>query len=83
MKLQIEGLKSIIKDMGLNPDDVTPEATLYDDVGLDSTEAIDFFQNINKNYGVVVPNTEFKKLTKITISELLNYISSKSISVGV
>lgn len=76
--LDIEEVKKIIEDRGLDPEDVTPNSTLYDDVGLDSTEAIVLFRQIIKRHNVGIESTEFKTLTKLPITEMISYINDKS-----
>ena len=41
-----------IEEFELEPDQLVPEATLYDDLGLDSLDAVDMVVALEKEFGV-------------------------------
>ena len=52
-------LKSIfIEEFELEPEQLEPEATLFDDLGLDSLDAVDMVVALEKEFGVKVKDEE-------------------------
>jgi acyl carrier protein len=52
-------IKSIfVEEFELEPEDLVPEATLFDDLGLDSLDAVDMVVALEKEFGVKVKDEE-------------------------
>lgn len=52
-------IKSIfIEEFELEPEQLVPEATLFDDLGLDSLDAVDMVVALEKEFGVKVRDEE-------------------------
>ena len=52
-------IKSIfIEEFELEPEQLEPEATLFDDLGLDSLDAVDMVVALEKEFGVKVKDEE-------------------------
>jgi acyl carrier protein len=52
-------IKSIfIEEFELEPEQLLPEATLFDDLGLDSLDAVDMVVALEKEFGVKVKDEE-------------------------
>ena len=47
-----------IEEFELEPDQLVPEATLYDDLGLDSLDAVDMVVALEKEFGVKMKDEE-------------------------
>ncbi|HER63245.1 MAG TPA: acyl carrier protein [Desulfobacteraceae bacterium] len=63
-------IKSIfIEEFELEPEQLTPEATLFDDLGLDSLDAVDMVVALEKEFGVKVKDEESIRSVK-TLDDL-------------
>ena len=47
-----------IEEFELEPDELVPEATLFDDLGLDSLDAVDMVVALEKEFGVKMKDEE-------------------------
>lgn len=47
------------------PEDITPEARLYDDLGLDSIDAVDMIVHLQKKTGKKIKPEEFKAVRTV------------------
>ena len=65
----------IAEEFELAPEDLTPEATLYDDLGLDSLDAVDLVVAMEKSFGVKLANEEAVKAVR-TMGDLFDLIIS-------
>ena len=65
----------IAEEFELDPGELTPEATLYDDLGLDSLDAVDLVVAMEKSFGVKLANEEAVKAVR-TMGDLFDLIIS-------
>ncbi|QIU91914.1 acyl carrier protein [Yokenella regensburgei] len=49
----------------LAPEDITPEARLYEDLELDSIDAVDMIVHLQKKTGIKIKPEEFKAVRKV------------------
>lgn len=63
----------IAEEFELEPSQLGPEATLYDDLGLDSLDAVDMVVAMEKSFGVKLANDEAIKAVR-TMNDLCNLI---------
>ena len=68
-------IEVIAEEFELDPEELTPEATLYDDLGLDSLDAVDMVVALEKSFGVKLANEEAIKAVR-TMGDLFELISS-------
>ncbi|MBU0480813.1 MAG: DUF1493 family protein [Proteobacteria bacterium] len=68
-------IEVIAEEFELDPAQLTPEATLYDDLGLDSLDAVDLVVALEKSFGVKLANEEAIKSVR-TMGDLFTLISS-------
>jgi len=50
--LRLKVVEVLAEEFELDPDDMGPEATLYDDLGLDSLDAVDMVVVLEKTFGM-------------------------------
>ena len=68
-----ERVKEIIVDgLGVNADQVTPEASFVNDLGADSLELIMAFE---EEFGAEIPDEDAEKLT--TVGAVIDYLKEK------
>jgi acyl carrier protein len=68
-------IETLAEEFELDPDQLTQEATLYDDLGLDSLDAVDLVVAMEKAFSVKLANEEEVKTVR-TVGDLLKLIIS-------
>ncbi|MGD7653566.1 MAG: acyl carrier protein [Verrucomicrobiales bacterium] len=70
-------VKDIIVDqLGVNADQVTPEAKFVEDLGADSLDTVELVMAFEEEFDVEVPDEEAEKLQ--SVQDVISYISSQS-----
>ena len=64
---------------GVSPDDIDENVELFGDdgLGLDSVDALELVVMVEREYGVVVDESDDRKTTFASVSALADYIVSK------
>ncbi len=65
----------IVEQLGVNPEQVTPEARFIEDLGADSLDTVELVMAFEEEFGVEVPDEDAEKLQ--TVGNVLEYISEK------
>jgi acyl carrier protein len=65
----------IVNQLALNPEEVTDNASFMDDLGADSLDQVTFVMELEKEFGIEVPDEDAKDIT--TVGEAINYIEEK------
>ncbi|MCZ7605954.1 MAG: acyl carrier protein [Planctomycetota bacterium] len=55
----------VAEEFELDPADITPTSDLYDDLGLDSLDAIDLVVALEKNFGFKVEEGAARKIRRL------------------
>jgi acyl carrier protein len=66
----------IVEQLGVNPEQVTPEASFIEDLGADSLDIVELVMAFEEEFGVEVPDEDAEKLTKVR--DVIKYIEEKS-----
>lgn len=75
MGIREEIVDLICKALEVKPEEVKDDQTLYDSIGVDSTEMVELRVSINKNFGV---NLEQGDITnKQTPNQIIEIVQSK------
>lgn len=64
--------KIFVEDLEYNAEDITPDATLKEDIGVDSLDMIDIVAAIETNFGFKVDENEMRQVE--TFDQLCMYI---------
>ena len=68
-----EKVKSIIAEqLGVKPEEVTPEASFVEDLGADSLDTVELVMALEEGFGIEIPDEDAEKIA--TVSELYDYI---------
>jgi acyl carrier protein len=62
----------IVEQLGVKPDQVTPEAKFIEDLGADSLDTVELVMALEEEFGVEVPDEQAEKL--LTVGDVMKYI---------
>ena len=65
----------IVDKLGVEVSEVKPEADLSNDLGADSLDKVEFIMDVEKEFGISIPDEEAEKLR--TVGEAIAYIESQ------
>ena len=67
----------IVEQLGVNADQVKPEASFIDDLGADSLDTVELVMAFEEEFGADIPDEDAEKLT--TVGAVVDYMKSKGI----
>lgn len=62
----------IVEQLGVNADQVTPEAKFIEDLGADSLDTVELIMALEEEFGIEVPDEEAEKLQ--SVGDVIKYI---------
>ncbi|MDD2239750.1 MAG: acyl carrier protein [Kiritimatiellae bacterium] len=65
----------IVEQLGVNKDQVTPEASFIEDLGADSLDTVELVMAFEEEFGAEIPDEDAEKLT--TVGAVINYLKEK------
>jgi len=72
-----QAVKNVIVDtLGIQPEKVTPEARLVDDLGADDLDLIELTMALEEKFNIEVPDEDAKKF--LTVDQVVKYIQEKT-----
>ena len=66
----------IVEQLGVNPEQVTPNASFIEDLGADSLDIVELVMAFEEEFSVEVPDEDAEKLQ--TVGDVVKYIEEKS-----
>jgi acyl carrier protein len=70
-----EKVKEIIVDqLGVDADEVTPEASFIEDLGADSLDTVELVMALEEEFNMEIPDEEAEKIK--TVGDAIDYIKS-------
>ncbi len=67
----------IVEQLGVNADQVTPEASFIEDLGADSLDTVELVMAFEEEFGADIPDEDAEKLT--TVGAVIDYMKEKGI----
>ncbi len=67
--------KIISEQLGIDEDDVTPEASFIDDLGADSLDTVELVMAFEEEFHIEIPDEDAEKIAKV--QDAINYIKEK------
>jgi len=64
--------KIIVDELGVDPNEVKPEASFIDDLGADSLATVELVMAFEKEFGMSIPDEEAEKLK--TVGDVMKYL---------
>jgi acyl carrier protein len=77
MSLEDKVQEIIVEQLGVNAEQVTPEASFIDDLGADSLDTVELIMAFEEEFGAEIPDEDAEKLT--SVGKVLEYLSAKGI----
>ena len=71
-----ERVKKIIGELGVEEDEVTPEASFVEDLGADSLDTVELVMALEEEFGIEIPDEDAEKI--LTVGKALDYIKEKA-----
>ena len=67
----------IVEQLGVNAEQVTPEASFIEDLGADSLDTVELVMAFEEEFDAEIPDEDAEKLT--TVGAVLKYLKEKGI----
>ena len=75
--IMFEQVKELLtKELSVNPDDVTMDAELVSDLGVNSLELADLVLLCEERFGIQISDDDIHRF--ITVGDIVNYLSEKA-----
>ena len=68
--------KIIVEQLGVDADEVTPEASFVDDLGADSLDTVELVMGFEEEFDLEIPDEEAEKIAKV--QDAVTYIDGHS-----
>lgn len=68
--------KIVVEQLGVNADQVTPEAKFIEDLGADSLDTVELVMALEEEFGNEIKDEDAEKLT--TVGDVVRYIEDSS-----
>ena len=65
----------IVEQLGVNPEQVTQNASFIEDLGADSLDTVELVMAFEEEFGVEVPDSDAEKL--LSVGDVVKYIEDK------
>lgn len=75
MALEEKVKEIIVEQLGVNAEQVTPEASFIDDLGADSLDTVELVMAFEEEFGAEIPDEDAEKLT--TVGAVISYLKEK------
>lgn len=78
-ELEAKVKKIIVDQLGVDADEVTPEASFIEDLGADSLDTVELVMALEEEFGLEIPDEEAEKIVKV--KDAIAYIQAHSSTV--
>ncbi|HZO88834.1 MAG TPA: acyl carrier protein [Chthonomonadaceae bacterium] len=68
--------KVLVEQLDVSEDEVTPQASIVDDLGADSLDVVEIVMALEEEFDVEVPDEDAEQLT--TVQKIVDYIDEKA-----
>ena len=66
----------IVEQLGVKPEQVTPEAKFIEDLGADSLDTVELVMALEEEFGIEVPDEQAEKLQ--SVGDVIKYIEDQA-----
>ena len=67
----------IVEQLGVNPEQVTPQASFIEDLGADSLDIVELVMAFEEEFSVEVPDEDAEKL--LTVQGAIEYVKKRAV----
>jgi acyl carrier protein len=67
--------KIIVEQLGVDEEDVTPDASFVDDLGADSLDTVELVMAFEEEFGIEIPDEDAEKI--LTVQNVMDYIKER------
>ena len=72
-------VKAIIVDkLGVDENEVTPEASFTNDLGADSLDTVELIMEFEKEFNITIEDSDAEKIQ--TVGDVVSYLTSKGVN---
>jgi len=64
----------IVEQLGVDEEEVTPDASFVDDLGADSLDTVELVMAFEEEFGIEIPDEDAEKIT--TVQQAIDYVGS-------
>lgn len=64
----------VVEQLGVDMEQVTPEANFVDDLGADSLETVELIMAFEEEFDIEIPDTDAEKIK--TVQDVIDYIKN-------
>jgi acyl carrier protein len=75
MSLEDKVKDIIVEQLGVNAEQVTPQASFIEDLGADSLDTVELVMAFEEEFGAEIPDEDAEKLT--TVGSVVKYLKDK------
>ncbi len=68
--------KIIVEQLGVDGEDVTPDASFVDDLGADSLDTVELVMAFEEEFGIEIPDEDAEKI--LTVQNVVDYIKERA-----
>ena len=65
MAVQEKISEIIVEQLGVKPEEVTPEASFVDDLGADSLDTVELVMALEEEFGIEIPDEDAEKIQTV------------------
>ena len=66
----------IVEQLGVDEEEVTPDASFVDDLGADSLDTVELVMAFEEEFGIEIPDEDAEKI--VTVGDAVQYIKENS-----
>ena len=70
--------KIVVEQLGVEADDVKPEASFANDLGADSLDTVELVMALEEEFGIEIPDDAAEGIA--TVQDAVNFIKDKSVA---
>ncbi|AEA34173.1 acyl carrier protein [Hippea maritima] len=74
MNVAEEVKKIVVEQLGVDEDEVKPEAKFIEDLGADSLDTVELVMAMEEKFGIDIPDSDAQKI--VTVQDAIDYVES-------
>ena len=67
----------IVEQLGVNLEEVTPQASFIEDLGADSLDIVELIMALEEEFDMEIPDEDAEKIQ--TVNDVITYVSGKKV----